>query len=481
MSSRLGSQEPTFSVVGEYERSAGRRLCRVFESWGVSFYPCQEGELELFVARSEDGSFAARTVCISKPRQNGKSFSARKYAEAMAAKGKRVLYSAHNGGTARRMFKEIVDDFESVRELYERVKTNGVYRAQGSEAIELTNGGLVKFQTRTNSGTRGETYDVIVVDEAQELTYDQLDAIKPTTIASESGDPQMIYLGTPPGPKCPGEVFRDYHDKAHAGELDGIWWVEWAAESVPDIADREATLDLAYRTNPAMGYRIHEDVMLDAINSYQSRPDSFAREYLGWWSPLASFTSAIDPARWRECAIDMADAPPTGKVAYGIRFDPSGTRCAIAVATVAEDRLPHVELVSDENITATGTGWVADFIVERQMTSSMFAIDGRGNADAVAAELKARGVQPRSFVRCGTREVIAASSMLVNAVRELAITHLDDPVLQESAATSGRRPIGSAGGFGFGGEYAGPVEAASLALWAVRTSTYDPTREGRIG
>ena len=99
----------------------------------------------------------------------------------------------------------------------------------------------------------------------------------------------------------------------------------------------------------------------------------------------------------------------------------------------------------------------------------------------MAAELKARGVQPRSFVRCGTREVIAASSMLVNAVRELAITHLEDPVLQESAATSGRRPIGSAGGFGFGGEYAGPVEAASLALWAVRTSTYDPTREGRIG
>lgn len=480
MSSRRGNQKPTFSCVGEYHSSAGKKLCKIFESWGVKFYPCQKEELELFVARDKDGSFASRTICISKPRQNGKSFGARKYAEVMAAKGKRVLYSAHNGGTARRMFKMIVDDFESTPELFDRLKTNGIYRAQGSEAIELKNRGIIQFQTRTNSGTRGETYDVIVVDEAQELTYDQLDAIKPTTLASDSGDPQMIYIGTPPGPTCRGEVFRDYHDQAHQGDSTSIWWLEWAVDEIPDISDRKTALRLAYKTNPAMGYRITDDVMLDAINSYQARPDSFAREFLGWWSPKVIGSSAIDFEAWKSCSIDEADVPEPKKKTIGIKFSADGARCAIAVAAMGSEGIPHLEIVQDENITAVGIGWVADFIQERADTYNFFAIDGRGNADALTTLLQDRGVSKRAYIRCGTREVIAANAMLQNAVREKALTHLEDPALAESVATSIRRAIGSSGGFGFDGNYTGPVEASALALWALRTTKRNPNRKMRV-
>jgi hypothetical protein len=40
-------------------------------------------------------------------------------------------------------------------------------------------------------------------------------------------------------------VFRDYHDKAHSGDLGGIWWLEWAADEIPDLSDRSAVLEIS--------------------------------------------------------------------------------------------------------------------------------------------------------------------------------------------------------------------------------------------
>lgn len=48
-----------------------------------------------------------------------------------------------------------------------------------------------------------------------------------------------------------------------------------------------------------------------------------------------------------------------------------------------------------------------------------------------------------------------------------------------SAITSTKRPI--AGGWGFGGENAISIEAATLALWGCRSSKRDPNRKMRIG
>jgi len=474
---RYGSQQPTFEVLGPYDHSAGARLCAVYESWGTRFYPCQARELTLFMARDADGRFASRTICISKPRQNGKSFSARKYAITMGAKGKKVLYSAHNGKTTRKMFRHIADECEGTPRLARALRT--VYRAAGTEGVYFANGGCIEFQTRTNSGGRGETYDVIIIDEAQELTYDQLDAIKPTTLASESGDPQMIYIGTPPNERCAGDVFRDYHDAAHSGKAGSMWWMEWASDGIVDLSDRAAALEAAYRTNPALGHRIREDVMLDAIDGYVMKPDSFAREYLGWWTPVHEQGRAIDAKAWDECETDAA--PAGGRIGFGIRFSADGTRCAVASCTIAPGGVPHVELVRDANITATGIGWVTQMCARNAQAVALAAVDGQGNADALAEALRDADMPRGSWVRCGTRDAIAANAMLVNAVRERALTHLDDPALTESACGVARRPIGTGGGFGFEGDYCGPTEAAALALWAARTTRRDPSREGRIG
>lgn len=474
---RYGNQTPTFETVSAYDHSSGERLCGVYESWGTRFYPCQKYELTLFMARDGDNRFASRTICISKPRQNGKSFSARKYAITMAAKGKHVLYSAHNGSTVRKMFKFIADECEGTKELARRVKS--VYRAAGTEGIYFHNGGCIEFQTRTNSGARGETYDVIVVDEAQELTYDQLDAIKPTTLASESGDPQMIFVGTPPNEKCSGDVFADYYEAVHAGKAGGIWWLEWSVDEIPDLTDRAHALELAYRTNPALGYRIREDVMLDAIDSYVMKPDSFAREYLGRWNPslrVADFL--ITQLAWNST---KAHGAPTDfkKLAYGVRFTPDGRSVALAAAATTTTGC-HVEYIRTEP-TVAGIGWLVDWIVARKGKAAAVAIDGRADATDLGQQLMEAGMPKGAVMVARTSDAITADAMLVNAVNDGTLTHLDDPALAESALGATRRPIGKDGGYGFGGECPERLDACALALWAARTTKRDPRRRGRIG
>ena len=478
-SARLGRQTPTFEVVGEFARSAGAKLVSLFGRYGVRFYPSQQRELDLFAARDEDGRFACKTISISKPRQNGKSYACRYYAISMAAKGLAVLYSAHNGGTAHKMYKHM-EDFVTAHVDFEKrlKKVGGLYRAPGKEGVYFANGGMVEFQTRTNAGSRGSTYDVIIIDEAQELTYDQLDSIKPTTLASESGDPQMIYVGTPPGPRGPGEVFADQHKAAHEGNAGSAWWMEWSVGRVPDIHDRQAVMELAYETNPAMGYRIREDVMLDAIDSYQNKPDSFAREYLGWWSPVAKVSAAIDADAWADCATD--DPPQDGRVAFAVKFSVDGMFASVAACLIPSGGVPHVELVDYCNVAVEGIDKLAEFAYQRRGKASVTVIDGKAGAEDLAARLDAMGMPRKAYVLTGPREYVAAASMLVNSVRERGITHFNDATLNDCVKTSTKRPVGNNGAFGFGGDLPEPVDAVALALWGARTTKRDPSRRAVV-
>src|SRR5574344_2306422 len=168
-----GNQVPTFETTGKYVSSNGDIAVAMFKAYGVNLYPCQEYELRLMLARDNKGRYASKTICISKPRQNGKSFGARMYSIWMAAiEGKAVLYSSHHGKTTRGAFEYMDNLIKANEDLHRelRSETDGIYRASGDEGIYFRNGGLIEFQTRTNGAARGRPFDIIVVDEAQERT-----------------------------------------------------------------------------------------------------------------------------------------------------------------------------------------------------------------------------------------------------------------------------------------------------------------------
>lgn len=476
---RRGRQTPTFERVGICDHSDGPDAVALFEGYGVRFIPAQEYEMELYLAKNELGECEAITIGLSRPRQNGKSFAARYYALWCAfVEGRSVLYSAHNGSTTRKMFKFMCDFIEGHEDFRRKLKPGGqgIYKAQGSEGIYLADGTVIEFSTRTNSGARGGTYDVIIVDEAQELTDEQRDAMMPTTIASDSGDPQMIYIGTPPNTKCPGTVFRGLHDDAHSGELGGAWWLEWAATEIGDTQD----VDRWYECNPMMGYRIKERSMRNMAETVgRTSPDSFAREYLGWWdASTAAVQHLLTVEEWSACKTDVP--PANGLMGVGVKFAPDGSRVALAVCLKPEDGVPYVEVVKSAS-TSRGARWVAEWLDARRDRVASVAIDGKRGESTVQALADARF--PRKAVQVpGSADVAKACSMLVEAVQSRAIEHYGQPDLDAAATTCARRRIGS-DGFGFEDTETGDatlIEACALAYREAMTTKRRPGRKAVV-
>ena len=474
---RQGGQEPTFERIGAYDHTNGGAVVEMFEAYGRRYYGSQKHEMDVFFARTAQGGFAGKSIGITKPRQNGKSFATRDYAIDMAAvEGKSVLFTAHHGRTVRKMFKEMCDFIEGHADFADEL--DYIYKAGGYEGIYFKGGACIEFQTRTNSGGRGGTYSVIVFDEAQELTNAQQDAILPTVsaggeIADGEGDPQKIYVGTVPGPECQGTVFRMLHDRAHAGD-SSVWWLEWGAtgDSLDEVDVDD--VDLWYACNPAMGRRMSEDTVRDEHDT-MSR-DGFARERLGWWSPTAGRPQTVlDADAWDACAID--DVPDPERTAYGVRFAPDGSEVVLAVAEQRGANV-HVELERREPASA-GTAWLAAWLMERAQTGCTAVVDGRSGAQALVERMQGA---PKGYVSTpSAADVTAAASMLCDAVRERTLTwYRPQEMLRESATAATRRPIGRDGGWGFGGADPAPIEACALALWGLATSKRDPSVKGGI-
>ena len=493
---KTGNQKPTFEIIGDYEYSLGSEVIEMFEDeGGATFFPSQKYEIGLFLARNKDNSPAAMTIGISKPRQNGKSYAARYYAVYMGDfEHRQVLYSAHHSSTTNKMFKALCNLFENPERYPDfALDVKSISHARGYEGIyfkdwkdengQIHDGGCIEFATRTNSGARGGTYSVIVIDEAQELTAEQQEAMLPVISAasdiSESGlMPQQIFIGTPPAPMCKGTVFKEMHDTAHSDEPGNTWWLEWSEEieHIDRLAlDEEKALALAYKTNPAMGYRIAEKTV---INEFETMTlDGYLRERVGWWvaSSANKVDSVISSKAWDAC---KSSAPkPEGKTAYGIKFTADGSQVCLCGAVIGD--IERVSLI-DIKPTGQGTQWLADWLNERYNKAACVVIDGRNGVDVLVEKISDVWKMKGSIIRPSAKEVIAAVGMITNDINENTLTWYEkQEALRDSAITSIKRPI--AGGWGFGGDNSAPIEACALALWGAKTCKRDPGKKMLIG
>lgn len=463
-------QEPTFEAnIPEDLSGDGEMAAKLASAYFGEPMPWQPHLLDVMLARDSRDRFAARSVGISVPRQNGKSWVVRARCFYGALNGEKILYTCQHGDTSDEMFQQLSEPFEDEDEpeLHALLKT--VRKTNGQQAIRLSNGGLIRFTTRTDSLARGKTYDVLIYDEAQELTSSQQAASLPAISAGAKHNPQTIYLGTPPGPENKGTVFRDLREAVRSGE-SGASWMEWSAEEIGDVTDRSRW----YGANPSLGTLI--DLAAVEAECEQMAPDVFARERLGWWSPVGGVQNvALDGSAWLRC--EVPSAMDEGKLAFGIKFSPDGGTVAISWARAVACGGSYVELY-DVQGAGGGTAGIADMLLRNADEIAAVCIDGKTGAAALVQRLM-DGHFPKKAVMTGTASVAqSAATMLRDEVNAGTLSHIASPALDESAMKSVRRDIGHDGwGFGDGpNSISAPIESASLALYAARTTRRDPQR-----
>lgn len=441
----------------------------------------QESTLDCWLGRNEDDHFTSQSCGLSLPRQNGKNFLLEcRELYGLTMLGESILHTAHEVKTAAEAFRRLsmyFEDKERYPELADMLVR--IRRTNGQEAIELNNGAFIRFAARSRGASRGMTFDLVVFDEAQELTEDQIEAVMSTMAAAPLGNRQVIYTGTPPGPNSPGTVFKRLRRQCLSDDVPpNMAWHEWSIETIQDVDVTD--VDLWYETNPALGIRLDEEFTRTECSTLSR--DGFARERLGWWTSVEEFGGAIPTAIWNRSSRDTSPDPDECKVGYGVKFALDGTTVALTVAEKAKDGTFHVELVEHRNI-ADGTSWIADWLVERKEKAASVVIDGRSNTDTLAKQLRDGGMPKRTVVIANSSNVVASTSFLLNALKEQKLTHFPDEALDKAARYASRRNIGAGGGWGFASTAdvdVTPIESASLALWGVATTKRNPGRKAKL-
>lgn len=476
LESSTGSQTPTRMILPDGIASSEWEKCRSFAKLGgIETFEWQDLILKTWLASNGIGRWAAMVGGLCVPRQNGKTLGVTvpRIAYGMASRGEQAIYTAH-------LQKTSTETFEAVASFFDRPKmrkhVKAIRTALGRESVELNDrrtkgggyipGGRIKFLARTRSGGRGQHGDVLVFDEALELSSESQSSFLPAISASRN--PQTLYLSTPPTEGSDSAVFYGIRGRALGGVTSRTSWHEWGVDEVGDVNDRRRW----FEANPSAGILINEETM--AAEAEAMEPEQFACERLGWWRPEPGrLDRIIDSEAWAACETDDA---PDGVTSFGVKMHDG--EAAISACVISDGRPPYVELIKAGDVLG-GVGWVADWLNERADACALLAIDSK-QAEALTDRLAAYRPKHRHVMTM--RDAIDAASLFVDGVNSGELEHYGQEHLTASATGATKRILrGGAACFGSGRDASSvPVESAAAALWAAKHAKRKPGRKSRI-
>lgn len=402
-------------------------------SFGIELDQWQEVVLQAAMGERSDGTWAAKQVGLSAPRQNGKSqlIVARALAGALLFDETKIVISAHKQDTARETFDKLLEMRDASPALDERIAK--VMTALNREYIQFTNGAKIQFKARSTSGSRGFSADCLLLDEAQILGMPAWVSINSTMSARPN--PQVWLLGTPPTPEDNGEVFTSVRESALGGHSRTLAWLEWAAAPTDDPS-LDSTRAAA---NPAWHTRINHEIVKGEYETYP--PDRFALDRLGIWrSDQAQRVIASDV--WASRAIEAESVPPAAPVSYGL--DMSHDRIVSVGVCVPSETGHHVEVAALDLVT--DTLGVVEWLVQRAGKKVPVVVDQQSPAASMVPALKAAGVP---VVTTTANDMAKACGGFYDAAIEGRLTHFDQDPLNAALTGARKRPIGMAGGWGW--------------------------------
>lgn len=432
----LGCQEPTYELVPEFSGSLLDEALELGERCGLVADPWQRRVLTGMLGLTSAGDFAAFRVGLNMPRQNGKGavLEIRELAGVYLRGEKDLTHSSQQMDTSLGHMQRLVN---AIEEGGLTGDLKAVRTGNGREAILFKSGAMIRFRTRSKTGGRGLTGELVVLDEAMFLNDFHHNVLVPT-LATKAG--QVIYAGSAADQHVHEHaiVWARLREEARKGENSELAYYEWSA-SYPSPDAVPETLDWAEmaRANPALGIRISERHVRNEWASLDQRGRAVERLGVGDW-PRTDFVqqTVVDPAAWGMLAD--AGSEIVGPVVFAFDVSPDRT-AAVAAAGLRADGNVHAEIIQARK----GTAWLAEWLAARVKKHSPLEVvcDSAGPVGSVMKAVDEAGVQVRTL---DAGEHAAACGKFVDLVAEARIRHLDQPSLTAAIRGAATRPLGDA-------------------------------------
>ena len=468
---RKGNQKPRVDIYRNGDIWLADKTIQLLEHYGVKLLPWQKSVLYRWMAvepnEDNDGWVWVNPDCgLLVPRQNGKSeLLIARIVGGMVFLGEALVYTAQSDNTVSEIKRRIQRFFYDAEEEIRDMLTEEFDKDPKSlDYVELRNRGRCVFRTRTRTNGLGSTNDTLLLDEAQEETDAQQEALLPTISAGKNHNHQTIRAGTPPSGSSAGTVFVRMRRKVLDGKTVDVCWQEWSVDTITDPSDEDAW----YAANPSLGYFL----MLTAVKKEagQMAVDSFNKMRLGWIAGVENMR-AISDDQWLPLAVKEVSLPEQPNLVYAVKFAPDRSAVSLAVGVLMPNGKVHIEIVERKPMSA-GTHWLVTWLLSenRWRRSNKIIIDGAAGTQLLVEELvRSERKMSKRILTPNVKEAGAAYAAFMQGIEQKLLTHYDQPALNVSIRTVKKRDIGRDGMFGYASMntdiQSDPTEAAAFAYY----------------
>lgn len=315
---RLAPPVPAKSRLAEYEACA--------KELGLTLMPWQRLAARYMTGLSGRDRWAFREVAIVVARQNGKTTLLVPLILMALRNGLSVLHTAQNRDLPRQTFLRVASLVAGLPEI------DSVRKANGQEEILAVNGGRYKL-VAPNSNVRGESADLVLIDEVREQhDHELMDAILPTTMARRN--PQIIYLSN--AGDDDSLVLNELRKRRETDRR--LAYLEWSAGPERALDDREGWAE----ANPSLGVSYLTEESLEAFLA-KGPPASFETENLCRWV-ISMKPRLVSDLAWQSAHGTLEPARRPG---LAISMDPSGRRASAAIAWQQGDGTIGLRVIAD--------------------------------------------------------------------------------------------------------------------------------------
>jgi hypothetical protein len=392
--------------------------------------------------------WAAANVGLIVARQNGKGdvLLIIELYHLYVLKARRIFHTAQLQRTSTDAFKRMADVIKASPKLLAQVNggERGIRSGKGDERVVLKDGREILFFTRSDNAGRGLFGDLLICDEAYDLTDAELAALRPMIKTSPS--PQVLFVSTPvDGDSMPNGIeLASMRKKALAGG-DRMCWLEWSVperETDPEtgrfVNKVDERLDDPFMwalANPSLGRRIADGrVLLELETIGDDRNGMGVRKFMVedlcapdfWPDPDLDEAEDIpfDPEDFHAAATGEVQ-PLSNPVVLGIHRMPGSVRTSLVAAGWHEDGTWGSSTVYHQE----GVEWVIPRLLKitELFKPAVLVIDSGGPAGALVPKLQAAGLDP---ILTGPAEMGQACQAIVDdfGAGKYVPTGVDEPL-----------------------------------------------------